>query len=361
MDISLYIAELLQQNSEVSVPGLGTFYRQHSGAYFDKNSQRFMPPAALLALKRTETADNLLAEYISKQKNISVNSATYFIKKFVDHQHDLLNTSGYAGFKSLGTLELSGGKYRFKGLENQVLANDYFGLTPAPEISRPEAVKMLEKSVPVSAAQPLPEIQPQAFKKEDEQLEEEIIEEEPPRRTSSSWMPYAAVIIFLLMSAALAQIFFPELFNFAQKPPAVTRQPQPAPVLPPADSATTAGDSLAKADTIYNALKKEGFEVEKPRDTVEITTKAEPLNTAEPVTYEIIAAAFGKKAEAEQFVKQLRAKGIDARIVENMPGSKSKVSLGSFRDETAARKELIRIQKTNKEAWIARVKTKKNL
>jgi hypothetical protein len=80
-------------------------------------------------------------------------------------------------------------------------------------------------------------------------------------------------------------------------------------------------------------------------------------NTSEVVNYEIIVAAFSIKAEAEIFIKQIGSKGIQAKVVENMPGKMLKISAGTFLDEESAKKELTRIhKKINKDAWIARVK-----
>ena len=83
--------------------------------------------------------------------------------------------------------------------------------------------------------------------------------------------------------------------------------------------------------------------------------------TSEVVNYEIIIAAFSIKSEAEVFIKQIGIKGIQAKIVENMPGKMLKISIGTFLDEESAKIDLTRIQKKiNKDAWIARVKQPKN-
>ena len=81
----------------------------------------------------------------------------------------------------------------------------------------------------------------------------------------------------------------------------------------------------------------------------------------EVVNYELIIAAFSIKTEADMYIKQIGTKGIQAKIVENMPGKKLKISIGTFLDEESAQKELSRIHKNiNKDAWIARVKQSKN-
>ncbi len=75
---------------------------------------------------------------------------------------------------------------------------------------------------------------------------------------------------------------------------------------------------------------------------------------------EIIGATFKKRSEAEAYVRIMNAKGLQAKIAEDMPGKLFKVSLASFQDDQTAQNELNRIIKeVEKTAWIAKYKPKK--
>ena len=194
------------------------------------------------------------------------------------------------------------------------------------------------------------------------------------------------MITFLLLGGAIVAgyILFPHLFKSKQKEgsaPITT----PATVKPKADSAVikekALKDSEASADSLFEKSitqlgQEQGITVEKPRDTMVISTKATPLNkskdtlstatstpstgAASSIKFEIIVAAFNKKSEAETYISQLRKKGIDAQIVEDNKKPKFKISMGSFTNEDAAQKEKRRIQGTNlaKDAWVLTIKNK---
>ena len=82
MDIAQYIADLLKEKDEVGVPSLGTFYTKNVNAFFDQNSNSFVPPGRELLFKSDESDPSVLINYISKIKNLSRPSSKYFAEKF---------------------------------------------------------------------------------------------------------------------------------------------------------------------------------------------------------------------------------------------------------------------------------------
>ena len=360
MDIAPYIADLLRQHDEVNVPSLGTFYKQQKPGYFDPERKEFFPPSFGLSFK--ETADNSsLISYISEQKNISVNTANYFTEKFVSQTKSQLSIYGYADIDALGKLKKSKDGYIFIDALNFDDQGEYFGLQPLKEI---EQVVKQEKVIPVAVDMPEKSVEiPESgiVNDEAEFPEEEFFEERSKVSTATKVILITASLILI---GIITYFVFPGAFeSFRQKSDVPERK---IPVKQPveASSPKSLTDSTSQADTIYQQLSKEGFEVEKPKDTLavtgSVTTSSQPVvpeNTAE--SFEISGAAFARRPDAETYVKQLQAKGIYAKIVD-MPGSKLKISLGTFNDEASAKKGLIRIQKElNKDAWIARVKPKK--
>ena len=355
MDIAPYITELLSQHDEVNVPSLGTFYKEHKGGYFDPAKSAFLPPSHGLSFRESDD-DTLLPEHISRQKNISINTASYFIEKFVMQVKSLLDVYGHTDIESLGTLKksASGGLF-LTDSPNLDTEGEYFGLIQVPEI-----VQTQPKSEPVTAVQTAAD-EPIGTADESSLMAEQTEITTERRQGISAASKIVLAVAVLIMAGIITYLVYPQAFEtFRQKSDVPERSlPSKQPVNPQVNK--TLADSIAEADTIYQELAKQGFEVEKPRDTLEVSTEiTTPPAASEAVTFEIIGAAFARRSEAETYVRQLKSRGVYAKIVDNMPGSKLKISLGTFNDEAAAKKDLIRIQKDlNKDAWIARVKTKK--
>ncbi|HYK76284.1 MAG TPA: SPOR domain-containing protein [Daejeonella sp.] len=352
MDISLFIAELLHQHDEVNVPFLGTFFRQRKPGFYDSIKGVFVPPSQQLSFKVADTETTLLADYISQCKNISVSSANYFIDKYVSQVQELLEKSGRAELTQLGTLKKNQGQYDLQPFEEPE-EDSFFGLKPIAELK-------IETAPPAPVEPKLSEVS--SVKEEalvPETAETEVIDyaaQTPVRRSKGKFI--YLFLGLLILAGGLTYFLYPQAFetvlNQINKP-----AEQAKPSFVKEEESQTLTDSLAIADTIYDALQKQGFEIEKPRDTLAISSKTETLHQPENITYEIIVAAFSRQDEAEAYIKHLKSKGIDAKIVTDMPGSKIKISLGTFKDGAAAERELARIQNDiNKDAWIARVKPK---
>ncbi|HUH32695.1 MAG TPA: SPOR domain-containing protein [Daejeonella sp.] len=353
MDIAPYIADLLSQHDEVNVPSLGTFCKQRKSGFYDAETQTFFPPSHGLVYK-TADDNSLLASYIAVKKSISPSTASYFIEKFVAQIKSLVSTHGEAEIEALGTLKKSKDGYIFIDVLNFDAEGEYFGLQPVKELNaaveEPVSTIVSESSVVEETKSESPAVtQP---------VPEEVIKEGRKVSTTSKILLVAASLILI---GIITYLVYPKAFEaFKQETNIPDRK---IPVKEPLQAASpkTFEDSLAEADTIYQELTKQGFEVEKPRDTLEVSTEATTVPTGSAaVTFEIIGAAFARRSEAETYVKLMKSKGVYAKIVEDMPGSKLKISLGTFNNEDSAKKELIRIQnELNKDAWIARVKPKK--
>ena len=353
MDIAPYIADLLRQHDEVNVPSLGTFCKQRKSGFYDPEKKIFFPPSHGLVYK-TADDNSLLASYISEKKNISSSTANYFIEKFVSQIKSLISTYGEAEIESLGTLKKSKDGYILIDVLNFDAEGEYFGLQPIKELSEvaaepvsspPQELTVIEETKPDHAVNTDP-------------VSEEVIKEGRKVSTASKILLIAASLILI---GIITYLVYPKAFEMFRQETNIPDRKIPAKQPVQATIPKTFEDSLAEADTIYQELTKQGFEVEKPRDTLDVSTDVTAITTETPaVTFEIIGAAFARRSEAETYVKLLKNKGVYAKIVENMPGSKLKISLGTFNDEASAKKELIRIQKElNKDAWIARVKPKK--
>jgi hypothetical protein len=83
MDVGFYLGELLMQQGEVSVPGLGYFVQVRMSGHYDEAERKFHPPYHQVQFDVQSIDDDALAEYIAIKKNISVASAKYFAEKYI--------------------------------------------------------------------------------------------------------------------------------------------------------------------------------------------------------------------------------------------------------------------------------------
>ena len=347
MNIGFYIADLLRKEEEVSVLGLGTFIKVRVPGSYDKVNNTFRPPSYQLSFISGSSNYKPLIKYISDQKNLSASSSEYFVKKFSSNFFDLLAASGFAEIKPLGTILKKNEVLHFEASQDLEIAGNFYGLKPI--------IDHKSKADP-GGYQPLKEEEVGHL------LDEETEETEAAGKRKSLKFVLAIIIPHILIGAILLYYFNPGVYNAVQKfrtdnfPE--TEQPSAAPVTD--ISGTLTDSTLNTTDTLSGNSDSVAMNTNIPPKPLN-EEPAQAAVDAENISFEIIGAAFAKKNEAELFIKKLTAKGIEARIVENMPGKMIKISLGSFKDESSARVELIRIQKeVNKEAWIARVKPKKN-
>ncbi|MFM6975475.1 MAG: SPOR domain-containing protein, partial [Sphingobacteriaceae bacterium] len=176
-----------------------------------------------------------------------------------------------------------------------------------------------------------------------EELTPEIEEEEETEVTTeparSGQRVFWIITILLVVILSVISLLYPDLLNTLWQKKG---NPVPKPVK------VSVKDTLAKADTTALA------------DTSQLNTDSLAISPANSSTYEIIVAAFGKRSEADQYIKQLASRGISAHALENKPKEFIKISVGTFTDGKLAQAELARIQsELSSTAWIHHIKTTK--
>ena len=346
MNIGIYIGELLREQDEINVAGLGTFMKIRLAGSFNSASNEFYPPAYQLSFKQTEISDLSLIQFISVQKNLSESSAEELIKKFSEGLLELLNSSNSVEIQPIGFLHKKNGKLTLRPSDSFKLTDHFFGLKPVTELKK-EALLSVNKEMPITNVS--------------ENLEED--EEYEEIKKAGSWVTLLICFFAFLIAVSALFYFNSDFNNFIKNKSAgifssTNTVEQAAPEL--IDSTKISSDILKNAVDSASIISDS---LQQLTDTA-ITAANESdvlLPTSEVVNYELIIAAFSIKTEADVFIKQIGLKGIEAKIVENMPGKMLKISIGTFLDEESAKKELTRIQKKiNKDAWIARVKQSKN-
>lgn len=354
MEIGLYIAELLGEQDEVSVTGLGTFTKERIAGKFDKSSNLFYPPSYHLSFKKNTFSLSGLSEYISLKRSLSISSSEELIKNFTETILDILNSSDAVEINHLGSLHKENDHLAFKPSESFGIVDKFYGLKPIPEHKIaiiPSSNQEIKTDYVVNPSQV-----------EEDELEEEIYIEAPKARL----LPILIISILAISASLFALFYFNQSFNQLIRnilsPKATTSVPiEPVKTIIPgaADSLTTKvaiTDSSAISNNNQDTAQKEI-----PNKPVAALLEEKVAANNEGISYEIIVAAFARKKDAESYIIEMSSKGYKAKIVENLPGKMMKISLGSFTEEESANTELQQIQKNiNKDAWIARVKPLKN-
>ncbi len=347
MDIGFYMTDLLRDQDEVSLPGLGTFTKVRVPGSYDQTTNSFLPPGHQVSFTAVTKESNSLSEYISDKKSLSRSSSEYFVKKFTSTLFDLLQTSGIAEIKPLGILRQQDDTLLFEASGKIDISGQFYGLRPVSDLEKrfypaPDTEGVVEEIT-------IPEL--------NLKIGEEEAESEERGNKSKFWI--LGTFLFLLIAAGLLYAFNPIVNDFLQGlfAPAVSRPVSTKTVTINKNTPAIIPDSAGTETAIVlaDSTVADSLGLSQP------AVAAEPNSATytEP-TFEIIGVVFQKKEEADIYIKQLAAKGIAAKIATQIPGKLVKVSLGSFPDEQSALVELRRIHKEiNKEAWIYRPKLKK--
>ena len=319
MDISRYLAELIRNREELVVPGLGTFFKKEIPARFDIETQQFLPPVEKIEFKIEFRQDDTLLHYIAQHEKTSLESINEFLEEYVSNLNDLLHSTESIKIDALGTFEQTKGGFSFLADQN-LISNKYYGLKPQPELNHAVRETLTEEI------------------KQEEVFEEELEESQAESFGKRNLLLILAIILCLI---AVLQVIYPDSFTTAPENKANV-------VL--ADTLKHTQDTIAPVDTLNST---DSIIVKKDTTEINPTSAANILENR----FEIIIAAFGKRAEADDFLKQLSKRGIKAYTLPNKSKEFIKVSVGGFADEQAAANELKRIQsEISKSAWIYRVK-----
>lgn len=357
MDIGFYIADLLRNQDEVSLPGLGTFTKVRVPGSYNPISNSFSPPSYEVSFTDKLADFNSLYNYISLKKNLSLSSAEYFVKKFTSSISEILKTSGIAEVKPLGIIRQKNEILAFEPSLTSAISGEFYGLKPIIERKGKIESVINEVNLPVNNQGGSIEDFINSHGEEDFFQEQEPYADESPK--NRTLLVIFGTFIALVIAAIALYYSNPTVRD-------VVKGMMPGNGLttpPPADSGNSSSALLPlTTDSLTSDL------TENPVDSVSAIDSSvhaksiakEPEVIVETTTIEIIGAAFGKRNEAEAYISAMKKKGFQARILENMPGPLFKVSLASFADKQTAQQELNRIQKeVQKDAWTYSYKSKK--
>src|SRR5215217_4390326 len=133
MDILSYLTELIKTRKEVGITGLGTIYKKKSPGRYDAETHSFLPPSYKLGFTEDVTETQALAEYISKEKNISLDSSSYYIEQFADELQKQLKDTGAADLGELGSFRADEDGLFFTPPAGINFGFDFYGLPSVKE------------------------------------------------------------------------------------------------------------------------------------------------------------------------------------------------------------------------------------
>jgi len=128
MDILSYLSELVQTRKFIGVAGLGTLYKKKLPGRYDAETHSFVPPSYTLQFTPEIKEDTVLADFISKKRNVSADTANYFINEFSEGLLKELNEQQKANLGDLGKLVKTNGQLIFEPAEKLSYGFDFYGL-----------------------------------------------------------------------------------------------------------------------------------------------------------------------------------------------------------------------------------------
>lgn len=149
MDVLSYLSELIQTRKAVGISGLGTVFKKKIPGRYDAETHSFIPPSYTLDFTDEIKEENLLAAFIGKKRNVSDDTAAYFINEFSTETLRQLNNDGTFSFGDLGTLIKSDERISFEPAESINYGFDFYGLPAVKE----EALAAEPKQLPAAASQ----------------------------------------------------------------------------------------------------------------------------------------------------------------------------------------------------------------
>jgi hypothetical protein len=351
MNLADYLSELLGQHDEVSVPGLGCFIRERIKGYYSDREAKFYPPQHQVKfVPIPKDNDDVFTQYVADKKNISLASSKYFAEKFVAKLRDDATRGKYV-FADLGIFTMEHGYLVFRPYDKitddpafygypQVslykASETSLGTQPAPVLERAAAQVTAgayvdeSPSVPILTHKPLQ--QPANFVQQPEYFDEEP----ETRRRVSIWFILIMIIVAIAGGLFATYKFFPDTFvrinaayhsiiNHKDSTISVMRH--------------NAADTIKKQNAVKDSAKLKAADDAAIADTIRHSR------------FEVIEHSYAKYPLAFAAVKNLKAHGVEAKILTDVPGPLLKVSVGTFKtyEEAVAAKETLVAAKKIKE------------
>lgn len=175
MDIDLLakmVGELILDNDEVSLPGVGTFVAEVMPSSFSDKGYTINPPYRKLSFRQREKSDGLLAALYAHANGVDVQTASSILEKFLAELRETLKVRKTVIFPGLGRLRATReNNFFFIPDEDLNIYPEGFGLEPLSLKTHVETEddmraavaslqQILDEPVPAAEAVPAPEEKP---------------------------------------------------------------------------------------------------------------------------------------------------------------------------------------------------------
>jgi hypothetical protein len=350
MDVGNYLSELLTQYGEVNVPGLGSFTQARMSAYYDENEDKFYPPYHQVQFNAQGADDDVLTDFIAREKNISIASAKYFAEKYVIN----LKQEAQAGeipVANLGWFYTQDGQLAFKPAPKVTEDAVFYGYEAIAINKAKQADAVTEYIEPVTDEPEEQIIESETVKIDPiiQKNKEEIIQEyfgddtEKTRRPLIIWLVILTGIVIVGTAIFALYHYNPAIFDTSGKNNTTIAPPAVKPV-------------IAGKPKITDSVKKDST-----KTTVNDTTAKKGAVDTTKERFEVIATSFRTIPMANKTIKNFKSIGVDAHIVTDAPGRLLKISVGTYatrKEAESARIKLVAAGKIQKDAFSLPIKPK---
>ena len=170
MDLSVYIAELLNEHGTISIPKIGVFRQVRMRGYYNANEGKLYPPYFQTGFTQQLADDDSLLQYLTTRSKVSTSSAKYFMDKYL--QNILQQAEiGEVMLGKLGWLSKDNETLSFRPVKPGEASTAAFGFEPVsikpdaiveqhipaedtPVTAPAESIPVAESAEPISSAAP---------------------------------------------------------------------------------------------------------------------------------------------------------------------------------------------------------------
>jgi len=347
-----------EQQDEAAIPGLGVFFKV---ATDDTGTPLPEGESVILFIEKTPRS-NAFVNFLGYEENLTENEAVEVIEQWVSTILSDLKTKKTANIPELGSFEIKKDKVFFKPAANQNTPDctpvctpnmpDEYGLEELPK--NKDAEKNITPSVKPSVK---PDIKSNENppKKEDQRTNPLVL-----------WSIIGAIVIVLAGGAIVSYKMIPEFRFFVENQKHnlsnifdQNQTPKPiviAPTVPEIEDENFEDENFAETPERPSEITSRPEVIQGNQRTAQPARPAQTQATTSQLPFAVIGGAFAIKANADNFLAQMRRDGFNnAELIFCRNRQLHLVSLGTFRtmNEALEFKERIRTTK-GIECWIFR-------
>ena len=351
IELQRHIEILLLDNDCVIVPDFGGFVAHHVASRYDEEDHMLLPPMRTLGFNpQLRINDSLLVQSYINALDISYPEALRRIESEVNEMKQVLSEQGYYILEDIGTLHVnSDGNIQFEPCEAGILSPEFYGLSacefPTLKDARKARLAGNAALVPIETEKPQDPTLLEFIDSEEEK-EERAIE------IKLSWIRNtvaiaAAVVAFFLMATPIANSDLGTTTMSNLQSNFVTK-------LMPKDTNMAPAQPVVEQEKVAeNAEASEQSETPEQSETAEASKISEKPAAQPAPAYCIVLASQVKLSNAEQYVQQLKSRGMkDAEVY--IHNHIVRVIYGSYESESEAYHHLNKLNNNDEfaEAWV---------